>query len=185
MAVGSRITFADPGTVATPSQPGPAQPGAFSDEQRVLLDVLRLVERTPGPGILSSVERAYVEAAKVIFDELARASREMLERKVTNSIGAGSEPMEKPVSVGSPNIASASAPGHGPDLSGNSVSAASPKFAAASGIARDTLTASREAAVGVQPAGAAGSLTDRLARLEARLDQLCHVIGQEARPKSR
>jgi hypothetical protein len=98
-AVATGISFADPETVAAGLGPGPVLDEIATDEEKALLYVLRLVDRVVGPGTLSPVERAFVEGARVMFDRLAKACKEMLARKPTDYAAERADPNEPPRST--------------------------------------------------------------------------------------
>ncbi len=90
------IELPNPTAPPAPSPPLAPQPETATDEERALLYVLRLVDRTLGPGILSPVERAFVEGAKVMFEQLASACAAMLDRKVADYTRGAANPAEPP-----------------------------------------------------------------------------------------
>jgi hypothetical protein len=55
-----------------------------AEQERMVLAVLRLIDRVIGPGTLSPVEHAFVAGAKVMFDQLSAECARMLERKVSD-----------------------------------------------------------------------------------------------------
>ena len=79
-----------------PAMPGVAVPAVSiipaTDEEQLLLAVLRLIDRVVSPGTLSPVERAFVAGAKVMFDHLSNECERMLGHKVSDLTGYGADP---------------------------------------------------------------------------------------------
>jgi hypothetical protein len=73
LASGGWVVTAPPGN-AIPVVVGPA-----SDQDRLLLSVLRLLDRALGHTRLSPVDRAFVAGARVIFERLAAECQAMLD----------------------------------------------------------------------------------------------------------
>lgn len=84
-----------------------------SDEERTLLALLRLIDRLEGPGTLSTVERAFVAGAEIMFDQLSKECREMINRRpsdLTRSMAApglpahsaGNSPYSQPAPAETP-----------------------------------------------------------------------------------
>lgn len=71
-----------------------------TDEEQVLLAVLRLIDRIISPGTLSPVERAFAAGAKVIFDHLSSECERMLKRKVSDLTDSRADPTLTPESTG-------------------------------------------------------------------------------------
>jgi hypothetical protein len=93
-----------PAIGAAPSQPLPTVLLAglqhATDEERVLMCVLRLLDRVISPGTLSPVERAFVAGAKMMFDQLSKECRTMLQRKPGDLIRSSAAPGQTPLSAG-------------------------------------------------------------------------------------
>jgi hypothetical protein len=74
-----------------PSTPSPLATVHGGDEELVLLDVLRLMNRVIRSGTLAPVERAFVAGAKIMFEHLACECQAMLERRESNVARVGRE----------------------------------------------------------------------------------------------
>lgn len=80
-------------TITIPSAPAASsvEQHPNSDEERTLLALLRLIDRLDGWGTLSTVERAFVAGAEIMFAQLSNECREMIKRKpsdLTRSMAA-------------------------------------------------------------------------------------------------
>jgi hypothetical protein len=131
----------------------PAAAPADTDDKRSRLYLRGFLDQVISPGTLAPAERDYIARAKTMLDQLSAECGRMLTRTVADPVGAVHAPTKYPAAA-----------------------ALSP-VAAAPGGTNDTRDAAQHPSNGGQPAYAAGSLIDRLARLEARLEQLAKVIG--------
>lgn len=153
-AVPTRIAFMEPADLRARGEAHVDVTAALSDRERALLSVVRLVEGIRRPGILSRSDRAYVEGAKVLFEQLASDCHELLEGKNADFIGMRADSKEKPVS------------------------AAPPKFSAPTEEIEGESKVQRAPSSGSPPAAAPASLLERIAQLEARLNHLTQFIGK-------
>ena len=142
-------------TAPTTAETLPIRP--LSDREWAFLYLLRDVDQVISLGTLSPFERAAMAGAKVVFDHLSAECERMLARKVSDLVGPLPELVEEPVSAAPETVA---APSDRP---------------------KDTPGAGSVPSSGAVPDGAGGSLTERLARLESRLEQLVQIIGQQSR----
>ncbi len=158
-AEGTRVpvAFSVPAAIPASTAPTTAETlpfGSLSDRECAFVYLLRDIDQVISLGTLSPFERAAMAGAKVMFDHLSAECERMLARKVSDLVGPA------------------------PELAAEPVSASSETVAAASDSTKDTPGVGPVPSSGVEPAGAGGSLTERLARLENWLEQLVQLIGQ-------
>jgi hypothetical protein len=148
---------------AAPGSSAPAAFGPVTDEERVLITLVRHLDTIGSLRTLSPVEQALVAGAKINFERLAELCDAMLSRKPSDLVAGPPSPPPSlpPTEPTSTSGTVAAAPQHPEDTRGG----------------KGALPAEE------QPAGAAGSLMERLAMLESRLDHCTRLIGEVARTR--
>jgi hypothetical protein len=132
----------------------PAAGPADTSDTRSGLYLRGFLDQVISPGALAPAERDYIARSKTMLDQLSAECGRMLARTVADPVGPVPAPTKDPAAA-----------------------ASSPAAAVSEGT-NDARDAAQQPSNGGQPAYAAGSLIDRLARLEARLEQLAQVIGR-------